>query len=532
MRNIKITTILLISLVLLLLAAEFAYAHGDQPYVSTSVFFYESFDGKKSDSKRAVNDLENQLKIITIYQPSYSKGIKGKALDLSSDAPMRTPMVLEKDNDLKYTKEQSFSLIVWVKTKKGARQGLPIWTNKKYGTKDSVGWCLGTQDNGAWLWNMSDGNVTYNYEPTTERQAINDGNWHQLAVSLDRSKREVWMYMDGENVAVYQIEDANLQSMESSFRTIVGGADDYYDFGSNGEWTAFNGLIDEVSMYDRPLTASEVRVGYERLTGKQVKRAELIPDRLKIQVWNIWHGGHRFGHHVGVERTCEILKQNNADIIGLVETYGSGAVIADSLGYYFYLISTNLSIMSRYPIEETISVYQPFNSGGAIINLGDNQRIAFFDIWLSSRGDKYREPEIKEILPEIDQYLRNAERVPVIMVGDFNSPSHLDLTEETVMHYGGEMRDRPISKLVTGADLIDSYRVNHPNPAMSPGYTWSPLRNEIFVLKSGAHLSRIDYIYYKGKKLQPYHSYVIDSHPVFFPSDHASVITSFYLDWD
>jgi exonuclease III len=502
---------------------------GRSPGKETPAIFYESFDGKSADFKKAASDLITQRRFQAIYQPVYSAGISGKALDLSGDVPMRTPMVLNDEQRVRYTKDQSFSIVAWVKTKKGARQGTPIWTNKRLNARDAVGWCLGTQDNGAWYWNMSDGKVAYNYDPTPQRQAINDGNWHQLAISVDRSRQEVWMYMDGRNVAIYRLEQYGLESMESSQRTIVGGSDDYYDFGSNGEWTAFNGLIDEVAMYDRPLKASEVKAAYERLTG-QKDEPLLRPDRLKVQAWNIWHGGRRFGLHVGVERTVEMIREQNADIVGLVETYGSGAIIADALGYHFYLISSNLSIMSRYPIEETIAVFKPFHSGGALIHLGNNQRLAVFDIWLYYKGEERRAGEIQQILKEIDGYVRNADDVPVIMVGDFNTSSHLDPTEETAAPDGDAGLDRPVSRLMEQAGFVDSYRAVHPNAVMSPGFTWSPLRNEIHMRENGLRSKRIDFIYYKSKKLLPYHSLVLDSHPVFFPSDHASVVTLFYLD--
>ena len=35
------------------------------------------------------------------------------------------------------------------------------------------------------------------------------------------------------------------------------------------------------------------------------------------------------------------------------ETYGSGPIIADRLGYYLYLRSSNNSVLSRYPLVET-----------------------------------------------------------------------------------------------------------------------------------------------------------------------------------
>ena len=218
--------------------------------------------------------------------------------------------------------------------------------------------------------------------------------------------------------------------------------------------------------------ADEVSELYATLIPDAEHEVPEAVDQLKILVWNIWHGGHRFGENVGVQRVIDIIKSSNADIIGLIETYGSGEEIADSLGYYFYLISTNLSIMSRYPITETIKAFRPFNFGGAKLNLGNGKEMAFFDTWLHYLPDyakhiversmtseelvadesKTRHSEIKHILKEIKPYLKNADNVPVILLGDFNSGSHLDWIEETKGTRMSEVRIDHVQE--TGAEIV------------------------------------------------------------------------------
>ncbi len=64
--------------------------------------------------------------------------------------------------------------------------------------------------------------------------------------------------------------------------------------------------------------------------------------------------------------------------------------------------------------------------------------------------------------------------VPVLMTGDFNSPSHLDWTEDAVaardLPYPVEW---PASKALADAGFRDSYREAHPDPAETPGLTWT-----------------------------------------------------------
>lgn len=504
----------------------------------------KTFDTESIDLAKIKKDMSESEYIHIGFTPTYSAGIKGKALDLTSDTPLRIPLALDENETLDYSK--SFALDLWVKTKTGAPQGTPIASNKKNKDHKGAGWILGTARSGAWYFNLSDGENSYDYEPTAERQAINDGNWHHLAVSVDMEKQELWLYFDGRNVAIYNI--AGLKNGNSKLKTVIGGSDEYNDWGSRREWTAFNGLIDEVRIQNKTISAKEVETNFSNLK-PSATQAKIIPsEKLKIQVWNIWHGGRRMGEHVGVERTIDVLKKNNADIIGLIETYGSGAIIADSLGYYFYLISSNLSIMSRYPIENTIKVFKPFFSGGALLDMGNNNKLAFFDIWLNYSPDECelfkgesvipdflnkeketRQAEINSILTEIKSYSDNSGKVPVIMVGDYNCGSHLDWTEVNKKQHFDLTIDWQVSRSMINADYKDSFREMNPDPLKDPGFTWSPLINHVSPNQNCVR-DRIDFIYYKGN-LTPYRSRVIEDHPVFWPSDHASVLTWFYLNY-
>lgn len=503
-----------------------------------------SFDEpQESEIQKILEETTSQRSIKQTFATARCKGIKGLALDLTEDVPIRVPKILDENDQLNYGDGSSFTLQVWIQTKKDAPQGTAIMSNKKWNDTKSSGWTLGTKENGAWYWQVSDGKTEYSYEPTAQRQAINDGEWHQITIVIDKTRNEMWMYFDGRNVAIYLIN--GLKSLESELRTVIGGTDEYMTWGSRGEWTAFNGRIDEVKFWNRAITAKEVADDYHtNLDLKETLSIDPVNNRLKIQSWNIWHGGHRHGQHVGVERVIDVLKSENADVIGLIETYGSGAIIADSLGYYFYLISTNLSIMSRYPIEECIELYKPFNSGGAILNLGNNRKLAFFDIWLNSNPNmcnliegeevaktivedekKTRVLEINTILKEMKPYIDNANEIPVMMAGDFNSGSHLDWTSEYKNLHNGMVIEWPVSQVMMKTGFKDSFREANPNVFDAPGYTWSPLINPF---NPDCVQDRIDFIYYKGSNLVPFHSETINHHPVFWPSDHGSVVTHFY----
>ena len=78
----------------------------------------------------------------------------------------------------------------------------------------------------------------------------------------------------------------------------------------------------------------------------------------RTMTWNIWHGGREDGEKIGPQRVVEVIRQSKADIVAMQETYGSGEWISEQLGFHFHPRGTNVSIHSRYPVLEDISVFE------------------------------------------------------------------------------------------------------------------------------------------------------------------------------
>ena len=57
------------------------------------------------------------------------------------------------------------------------------------------------------------------------------------------------------------------------------------------------------------------------------------------------------------------------------------------MDYQLYLISSNLSILSRYPIAEAIKIFKPFNSGAAAIDFGSGRSMVLNVSWLNYLPD-------------------------------------------------------------------------------------------------------------------------------------------------
>ena len=449
-------------------------------------------------------------------------------LDISERAYERSGRVAEQIDSIDMSR--SFSVFIRVKTDARQLGKKALVTNKKVLSLQDRGFIIGTQENGSWMVGFSDGkNEPWEYSPTAKRQPINDGKWHYIGLTHDADKQEMRMYYDGRNVAIYCTNGNNNLATHNPFR--LGGID-------NSQWNAFNGYMKDFYFTDKVLDEEAVRkkCGKEANVLQDTLLATTVPN-IKIMTFNIYHGGRELGEEVGVNRVIDVIRQVSPDVIGIIETYGSGAIIADALGYYFYLRSSNLSIMSRYPIEETHDFFKSFNCSAATIRISAKQKINYLNIWLDYLPNtheqlqnrmspdsivagewKTRAKELNSILKDMRKMIADTRR-PLFVSGDFNIASHLDWGEDMKTEHDGYIIEWPTSKLMEDAGFKDSYRVVHPDPSKKPCLTWSTMaKNELQY--------RIDYIYYKGK-VKPIDSWMIDKHPGRFPSDHAAVSTLF-----
>lgn len=285
------------------------------------------------------------------------------------------------------------------------------------------------------------------------------------------------------------------------------------------------------------------------------KEQPIAKNELKVLSWNIWHGGHSEAYPgKGCEGVIGILKKSQADVILMIETYGASDQVADALGYYHRLLSSNLSIYSRYPIVETLTYpdsISTFNFGGVELDV-NGKRVRVYDTWLHYLPDMRlvptdkseaeilawddegtRDEEIRRILSVMQPALAASDSIPVIIGGDFNDHSHLDWTAATknMYNHGGAVVNWTVSKIMEQAGFKDSFREMNPDPttALGPSWYWSGDAKD--------RMDRIDFIYYQGKGIKAVEgeSYNGDlggyldfkGDRFFYASDHGFVLTTF-----
>ncbi len=512
----------------------------------------------QTDPLIAVNMEEGRLNTTDFSLSSFGKdsvteGISGNAKYFSRGNDNYTYVEIKTGKSFDPLWEsRDFSVGIWVQTTAANTDYEVIASNKDWNSgkiKDftthhefglsrtsghNKGWAIICQPDGSWAWNMGNGKNRLDYRPTAPRQQINDGEWHQIIFTVNRKDKEVRMYFDGLNVAIYNI--AGMEDLNSQLPICLGT-----DAMADRAVASFEGALDEFNVYDYVLSAGQVAKSYTKYVpaAKLPEPTNRTVDKLNLMAWNIWHGGRRHGREIGPQQVIDFIKDTGTDIIMMQETYGSGPLIADALGYYFYLASTNISVMSKYPILETKTVYDAFRCGVTTIQLSQKQKINLSSLWIhylpawrrdsqdpaataekliSGEGET-RHKEIREIIKLLDPYIRKADEIPFIIGGDFNSPSHKDWTANTAEWHNDLVVEWPVSKVMQEAGFNDSFReIKNDLTYASPTMTAERITY------------RIDYIYYKGKKLKAVDSDMHFKYKGIWPSDHPAVTTTLSID--
>jgi endonuclease/exonuclease/phosphatase family metal-dependent hydrolase len=220
--------------------------------------------------------------------------------------------------------------------------------------------------------------------------------------------------------------------------------------------------------------------------------------QLDVLVYNIEYGGD--------ETTDEVIRQIDADIIGVLESYNRLPAIARETGYPYY--NVGLQILSKYPIHE------PSGADGlyAFIEVQPGFVVAFFNTHLDyvkygqylllagmplekviASEEEIRTASMQILIPDMERLA--SEGYPVFLTGDFNTPSHEDYTEATVGMREGIDRaiPWPTTRALVDAGLYDTYRAIYPDPVEVPGITKD---NPDF--RKGGFGDRIDYVFAGG----------------------------------
>ena len=264
--------------------------------------------------------------------------------------------------------------------------------------------------------------------------------------------------------------------------------------------------------------------------------------------FNIEYGG------VGVDfdSVSKAIEKAGADVVGIEEGWGNVPDIAKDLGWKYY--DNRTQVVSKYPLlnppdkdSEAILVQPVPGQSVAILNVhlpssgfGPNHALTGdTPAELVGREERQRMPALRPVIDEAKDWM--ADETPVFVMGDFNSPSHLDWTKQTV-----GMREQvrfampwPTSIAMKNAGMTDTYRVIYPDPVKNPGLTWPASRPFVEGYNPGPNgrpADRIDYIYASpdittksiaivGESKSEYSDITVNP----WPSDHRALIGTYSL---
>ncbi len=299
--------------------------------------------------------------------------------------------------------------------------------------------------------------------------------------------------------------------------------------------------------------------------------ADHAADNLRVLVWNAWRGGNEVEQ--GPEKVLAVIRTVAPDVVLMQESYDInddrptlGRWLAKELGWNVYQSeSPHLCVLT--PLEIKAEFFHD-NWHGLGVRLTDKHARAFvaWSIWLDYRSyltwelrDKpkqsdedllaaeevrsFRVPEAKALISHLKKEGQLDLDVPLLVGGDWNTPSHLDWTVDTSRVYRHRRPLKlPVSTLMHDAGFTDTFRTIYPNPVQHPGITWSPMFR---VAQSGGDqgFERIDRLYLKNPAqgewtLRPVGTEVLpkeweseDIPPAqrTFPSDHCAVVVD--LEW-
>ena len=186
---------------------------------------------------------------------SYSSGLIGKAVSFYGN----TSSYIELPNYLLDNKFV-FAISMWIKSS---------------GTADTLFSVANSDEGNEFLIHKQESLVVYlNGYRIDYGSKLNDGNWHHIVVSMDIANKKMKVYVDGNEVNAKNSDVLNSTSGAFSSRIdaegiVIGQEQDGVLRGFN-VLNSYNGLIDEMSVFNRLISAEEVAQLYNSGKGKMV----------------------------------------------------------------------------------------------------------------------------------------------------------------------------------------------------------------------------------------------------------------------
>ena len=206
---------------------------------------------------------------------------------------------------------------------------------------------------------------------------------------------------------------------------------------------------------------------------------------LRLLQLNIEYGG------TGVDfaAVIDVIGSSGASVAALQEGCGNVPRVASALGWPYYNVRTQ--VVSTLPLLDP-----PDASNGVVfVEVEPGRVVGIVNVHPPSRGyGAFRlergEPEgrvlrrerrvrLRALQPSLDAASGlMSSGIPMVLLGDFNAPSHRDWTERAVglRSHVTQPVAWPTSVAAEESGLVDAYRAVYPDLVTHPGLTWPAQR--------------------------------------------------------
>lgn len=270
---------------------------------------------------------------------------------------------------------------------------------------------------------------------------------------------------------------------------------------------------------------------------------------LKVLQFNIWQEGTSVPN--GMTYIRDVIAEVNPDIVCFSEvrnytgdwtTKIVNNLAAIGLNYNRGYAYGDVSIISKYPITSSgtnlgaISVFDVDVNGQSVVVATAHLDYTYYATYLprgyncggsspytgwSKIGASNQDPQPvtdPAIISEQNLGSRRDEQIaaflnhiknetrPVILVGDFNEPSHLDWTarQANMFDHHGVVFPWHTTKTLENNGFVDAFREVYPDEVANPGITWPSVATGVGSTSwtpEADERDRIDYIFYRGATL-------------------------------
>ncbi len=156
---------------------------------------------------------------------SYERGLTGQALSLGTDDADESLTL--SGEDLPFDTDRNFTVQFWMRTVADTGQKFVVLSQKEFvdnslASQKQAGWVF-YYSGGTWAWSMGSGERRITYERDNGiHMPLNDGRWHQLALTFNSALSVVRLFYDGDNKVTYNVRDSDGFDFHNDNPVVIG----------------------------------------------------------------------------------------------------------------------------------------------------------------------------------------------------------------------------------------------------------------------------------------------------------------------